>query len=214
VRRRAALALLPALALPAIAEAETVDATVAGHRYALPRSLLPQDGVPPPPGGFGQAFTLQPRWPGMTPPPPGLSYDDGLLDILLQDLSATTRVEGLAALPNPRRRFLALWRVSTAEQSGLPRETALDRLIPLPATAETAPGLRPLGPPLPELDFFADAPPPEATTLLTYRAGAACQMWWMQDETAVQVTFAGHLRAEWAAVRDETVRLLRGLRVR
>jgi len=213
---RAALAALLLLAPgPPARGAETVPAEVAGRRYAVPPALLRQDGVPPPPGGFTQALTLQPVWPGLRPPPPGhgLSYADGLLDILVQDLSAATRVEGLAALPDPRARFLRLWRDSTADQFALPPGFALSSLAPVAGAAP--PGLLRLGP-VPgaeeEIGVFADAPPGRLSTLMTCRAGLSCQLWWMEQDSAVQVTFAARLLPDWAAIRSGTAALLGALR--
>ena len=216
---RAARAALAALLLlgpgPPARGAETVPAEVAGRRYAVPPALLRQDGIPPPPGGFTQALTLQPVWPGLRPPPPGhgLSYADGLLDILVQDLSATTRVAGLAGLPDPQARFLRLWRDSTADQFALLPGFAPSSLAPV--AGDAPPGLLRLGP-VPgsdgETSIFADAPPGQLGTVMTCRAESSCQLWWREADSAVQVTFTARLLPDWTAIRDGTAALLATLR--
>jgi len=54
--------------------------------------------------------------------------------------------------------------------------------------------------------------PGRPVLLMTCRAGLSCQMWWMRDAAAVEVTFAARLLPDWAAIRQGTGALLDGLR--
>lgn len=177
---------------------DMVQAVVAGRRYSVPRLLLPdQDDPAVREAVLEQFFSVQPSWPGLVPVLPGKprTYESGLIDVTVQDISPRTEIEDLAGLPTQRARFLALWRNSTVDQFAL--STAFD-LAPLSlgSTAEASRlGLRSLGP-LGDADaaegrrLFADGLPAELSVIMMCRAGLSCQMWWMQDEAAVEVTFA------------------------
>ena len=123
--------------------------------------------------GFSQMFSVQPSWPGLAPVPPGQprTYEGGLIDISVQDISPGTEVEHLAGVPTQRARFLTLWRNSTVDQFGL--SAAFD-LAPLSvaATAEASRlGLQSLGP-LGDIDaahgrcLFADGLPADRSVVM------------------------------------------------
>lgn len=198
---------------PSLQASTIVSAEVAGQRYVVPSALLPQDGIQPPPRGFTQTLRLQPVWSRMHPPPAQhrLGYADGLLDILLQDLSATTRVEALATLPDPRTRFLALWQNSTIDQFALSPGFRLASLVP--EAGEAPPGLLRLGgiQGLRELILYADGRPEHLCILMMCQSGLSCQLWWMRGDSAVQVTLAAQFLPDWADIRQQTTALLDGM---
>jgi hypothetical protein len=211
--------LLLALFLPAsaMASSDTVQAVVAGRRYAVPRALV---NFPVAPGQvLTDVLSMQLLWPGATALPPGHdnTYGSGLIAVSVQDISPTTRVEQLARISGQRGRFLALWRDSTVDQLALAPGFDLAALS-LDDTEEASRlGLRALRPfvamdPARELRLFADGPPASLSMLMACWTGLSCQLWWMEGETAVEVTFAERFLADWTAIRREVTALLDRMR--
>lgn len=210
--------LLLALCLPAAAAApDTVQAVVAGRRYAVPRALLDS------PVASGEVVTgilsMQLLWPGAAPLPPGhdTSYESGLMAVSVQDISPGTQVEQLSRVPGQRARFLTLWRDSTVDQLGLAPDFDLAALSLANTEEASRLGLRALGPfaaidPTRELRLFADGPPARLSLLMACWTGLSCQVWWMEGEAAVEVTFTERLLLDWAVIRREVTALLDGMR--
>lgn len=206
--------LLLALCLPAVATAsDTVQAVVAGRRYAVPRALV--DG--PVASGEVMSVILSMRvlWPGAVPLPPGhdTSYESGLMAVVVQDISLGTQVEQLSRIPGQRARFLTLWRDSTVDQLGLAPDFDLATLSLGDTEEASRLGLRALGPfaavdPTRELRLFADGPPARLSVLMACWTGLSCQLWWMEGETAVEVTFTERFLPDWAVIRRAVTALL------
>ncbi|MCR0985084.1 hypothetical protein [Roseomonas populi] len=158
-------------------------------------------------------------WPGAVPLPPGhdTSYESGLVAIGVQDISPTTQVEQLSSIPGQRARFLTLWRDSTVDQLGLASDFSLAALSLGDTEEASRLGLRALGPfaavdPTRELRLFADGPPARLSVLMACWTGLSCQLWWMDGEAAVEVTFAERFLPDWAAIRNEVTALLNRMR--
>lgn len=206
--------LLLALCLPAAAAAsDTLEAFVAGRRYAVPRALV---DLPVAPGHvLTDTLSMQLVWPGAGALPPGhdTTYASGLMAVVVQDISPVTRVEQLSRITGQRARFLALWRNSTVDQLGLAADFDLTALS-LGDTAETSRlGLRALAPfaaldPTRELRLFADGPPAALSMLMACWTGLSCQLWWMEGQAAVEVTFAERFLADWAEIRRAVTAVL------
>ncbi|WP_458097801.1 hypothetical protein [Roseomonas sp. WA12] len=210
--------LLLALCIPAAATAaDTAQAAVAGRRYAVPRALVNASVAP------GAAITdvlqMQLLWPGAVALPPGhdAAYESGLIAVTVQDISPTTRVEQLSRISGQRARFLALWRDSTVDQLGLAPDFDLSALSLGDTEEASRLGLRALGPfaavdPTRELRLFADELPARLSEVMACWTGLSCQLWWMEGEAAVEVTFTERFLSDWAAIRHEVTALLDRMR--
>ncbi|WP_338665318.1 hypothetical protein VQH23_09115 [Pararoseomonas sp. SCSIO 73927] len=210
--------LLLALCLPGTAAAsDTVQALIAGHRYAVPRALV--DSPVASGGVMTDVLSMRLLWPGAVPLPPGhdTSYESGLMAVVVQDISPTTRVERLSRIPGQRARFLALWRDSTVDQLGLVPDFDLAALSLGDTEEASRLGLRALRPfaaidPARELRLFADGPPARLSVLMACWTGLSCQLWWMEGEAAVEVTFTERFLPDWAAIRSAVTALLGRMR--
>lgn len=86
VTTRRAYLLLLAFCPPTAAAADTVQAVVAGRRYAVPRVLL---DVPVASGGVAtDILSMRLLWPGAVPVPPehDTAYESGLIAVGVQDI--------------------------------------------------------------------------------------------------------------------------------
>ncbi len=214
--------LLLAVCQPVAAEPGTAyEAFVAGRHYAVPGAFAPIPAETTPLGASAwQMFSIQFVWPGPLPVPPHFprEYPSGLVAVSVQDISPATQVEHLAAIPGQRAKFLTLWRDSTVDQFGLATDFDLSSLA-LSTTDEAARlGLQSLGPLAPADQargrrLFSDGPPASLSVLMMCEAGVSCQMWWMQDEAAMEATFDERFLPDWSSMRRSAAALLARLQV-
>ena len=172
-------------------------------------------------GGCRLMFTVQPSWSDLAPVLPGQprSYESGLIDVTVQDISPGTRVEHLADVPTQRARFLKLWQNSTVDQFNLSADFDLAPLTASTTDEASRLGLQALGP-LSAADMakgyrlFADGPAANLSVIMMCQAHLSCQLWWMQDEAAVEVTFTERFLPGWASMRSSVAAFLTHMRER
>ena len=111
------------------------------------------------------------------------------------------------------RGSLKLWQNSTVDQFNLSADFDLAPLTASITDEASRLGLQALEP-LSAADMakgyrlFADGPTASLSVIMMCQAHLSCQLWWMQDEAAVEVTFTERFLPGWALMRSSVAAFL------